>query len=212
VNHLAWPIHKADKVIIAWRANYKAVMDTVEHVVPTDIDNDVDNDSFLPPSTPQNKYIWSRCLTEMRIKSIGSSHARICAGGKLSGYNGKMPGVLEEILIAIDKNKPIYLLGAFGGAVGEVCKVLRKEAYPDALTESWQIYHNGGYVDLQAISAKHGMHADYGQVKAVLKGIDIATLSKNAGLDEPNYLRLMETPFVDECVHLIMQGLKTLSS
>ena len=212
VNHLAWPIHKADKEIIAWRANYKAVMDTVEHVVPTDIDNYVDKDSFLPPSTPQNKYIWSRCLTEMRIKSIDSSHARICAGGKLSGYNGKMPGVLEEILIAIDKNKPIYLLGAFGGVVGEVCKVLRKEAYPDALTESWQIYHNVGYVDLQTIASTYDMCADYGKVKGTLEVMDINTLSKNAGLDEATYLRLMETPFVDECIHLIMQGLKTLSS
>jgi len=211
VNHLAWPIHKADKEIIAWRANYKAVMDTVEHDVSGDIASDVDMDSFLLPSTPQNKYIWSRCLTEMRIKSIDSSHARICAGGKLSGYNGKMPGVMEEILIAIDKNKPIYLLGAFGGVVGDVCKVLRKEPYPDSLTEAWQNTHNAGYVDLQAIASKYGMHADYDQIKSALEVIDISMLSKNAGLDEKTYLRLMESPFVDECIHLIIQGLKGIS-
>lgn len=211
VNHLAWPIHKADKEIIAWRANYKAIMDTVEHEVSGDIASDVDKDSFLPPSTPQNRYIWSRCLTEMRIKSIDSSHARICAGGKLSGYNGKLPGVLEEILIAIDKHKPIYLLGAFGGVVGEVCKVLRREPYPSPLTETWQVSHNAGYVDLQEIASKYGMNASYAQVKTLLDGIDIPTISKNAGLDEATYLRLMETPFVDECIHLIMQGLKNLS-
>ena len=211
VNHLAWPIHKVDKEIIAWRANYKAVMNTVEHDVSDDIAKDVDKDSFLQPSTPQNKYIWSRCLTEMRTKSIDSSHARICAGGKLCGYNGKMPGVLEEILIAIDKNKPIYLLGAFGGVVGDVCKVLRKEPYPDSLTEAWQTSHNAGYVDLQALSAKYGMHADYRQVKAALEEIDMATLSKNAGLDVTMYLRLMKTPFVDECIHLTMMGLRKLS-
>lgn len=210
-NHLAWPIHKSDKEMTAWRANYKAVMDTVEHDVPGDIAKDVDKDTFLPPSTPQYKYTWSRCLTVMRMTSIESSHARICAGGKLSGYTGKMPGVLEEILIAIDKNKPIYLLGAFGGVVGDVCKVVRKEPYPDSLTEAWQINHNAGYVDLQTIASKYGMHSDYGQVKAVLEGIDIPTLSKNAGLDEATYLRLMETPFVDECIHLIMQGLKSIS-
>lgn len=210
VNHLAWPIHKVDKEIIAWRANYKAVMDTVEHVVPTDIANDVDEGSFLPPSTPQNKYIWSRCLTEMRIKSIDSSHARICAGGKLSGYNGKMPGVLEEIVIAIQKNKPVYPLGAFGGVVEEVCKVLRKETCPEPLTEAWQITHNAEYVDLQTIASKSGKHADYEQVRATLKGIDISNLSKNAGLSEEDYLRLMETPFVDECINLIMQGLQSI--
>ncbi|GFE59582.1 TIR domain-containing protein [Geobacter sp. AOG2] len=210
-NHLSWPIHKADKEMTAWRANYKAVMDTVEYDIPDDIANDIDKDNFLPPSTPQNKYIWSRCLTEMRVLSIDSSHARICAGGKLSGYSGKMPGVLEEILIAIDKSKPIYLLGAFGGVVGDVCKVLRKAPYPDSLTEAWQNSHNAGYVDVQTIASKYGMHADYRQVKTALEGIAIPTLSKNSGLDELTYLRLMETPFVDECIHLIMQGLKNLS-
>jgi len=209
VNHLAWPIYKADQEMTAWRAKYNAVMETVEHEAPGDIASDVDIDTYLSPSTPQNKYVWSRCLTDMRMLSIESSDARICAGGKLSGYNGKMPGVLEEILIAIDKNKPVYLLGAFGGVVGDVCKVVRKEPYPGSLTEAWQISHNDGYIDLQGIAAKHGMNADYGQMKTVFEGIDLSVLSKNAGLDEVTYLRLMETAFVDECIHLIMQGLKT---
>ncbi|NTV49241.1 MAG: TIR domain-containing protein [Geobacteraceae bacterium] len=211
-NHLAWPIHKADKEMTSWRANYRAVMNTVEHDIPADIANDVDTDQYLPPTSPQNKYIWSRCLTEMRQQSIDSSHARVCAGGKISGYNGKMPGVLEEILIAIDKNKPIYLLGAFGGIVGEVCKILRQEPYPDSLTETWQVTYNAEYVDLQTLASKSGNNANYGQVKTILEGIDVSTISKNAGLDEATYLRLMATPFVDECIYLIIQGLKNLST
>ena len=146
----------------------------------------------------------------MRLNSIESSHARICAGGKLFGYSGKMPGVLEEILIAIDKKKPIFLLGAFGGVVGEVCKVLRGETYPEPLTEAWQLTHNAGYVDRQAIARAQGMHADYEQVKTVLTGIDIPTLCKTSGLDEKLFRRLMDSPFVDECVHLIVHGLKSL--
>lgn len=210
-NHLAWPIHKADKEMTAWRANYRTIMSTVEHDIPEDIANDVVSDQYLPPTTSQNKYIWSRCLTEMRKKSIDTSHARVCAGGKMSGYNGKMPGVLEEILIAIEKNKPIYLLGAFGGVVGEVCKILRRESYPDSLTETWQTTHNTDYVDLQALASMNGNNADYEQVKTTLEGIDITTMSKNAGLDETTYLRLMESPFVDECIYLTIQGVKNIS-
>ncbi len=209
-NHLAWPLYKADEQVIAWHAKYMPVMETVEHDVPGDIADDVEKGIFLPPNTPQNKYVWSRCLTEMRVKSIESCQARICAGGKLSGYNGKMPGVLEEIIIAIQKNKPVYLLGAFGGVVGEVCKVVWKEAYPEALTEAWQITHNAEYADLQAIAAKSGNQADYELLKAIVEGVDISTLSKNAGLSEGEYLRLMGTPFVDECIHLILLGLKNL--
>nr|VFJ68833.1 MAG: hypothetical protein BECKDK2373B_GA0170837_12243 [Candidatus Kentron sp. DK] len=207
-NHLAWPIYRSDAEITAWRANYRAVMKTVEYAIPSDVALDVDDDNFLPPSTPENKYIWSRCLTEMRTKSIDSSHTRICAGGKLSGYNGKMPGVLEEILIALDKKKPIYLLGGFGGVVGEVCKVLRGEPYPESLMESWQVAHNAGYSDLQRIAHDHDRHADYDTIKSTLKGIELRELARGAGLDEEEYSRLMRTPFVDECVHIVIRGLK----
>lgn len=207
-NHLAWPLYKADEQVIAWRAKYKPVMETVEHDVPDDVAGDIDKSVFLPPNTPQNRYVWSRCLTEMRLKSIESCQARICAGGKLSGYNGKMPGVLEEIVIAIQKDKPVYLLGALGGVVGEVCKVMRKEAYPEALTEAWQVTHSAEYADLQAIASKSRNQADYEQVRATLEGVDISILSKNAGLSEEEYLRLMETPFVDEAIYLITKRLK----
>jgi len=211
-NYLAWPIYKANKEMIAWRSNFRAVMKSIEIAIPDDIAGDVDKDNFLPPSTPQNNYYWSRCLTEMRLNSIDSSHARICAGGKLFGYNGKMPGILEEILIAIDKKKPIFLLGAFGGVVGEVCKVLRGETYPEPLTETWQLTHNAGYIDRQAIARAQGMHADYEQVKTALTGINIPALCKTSGLDEELFRRLMDSPFVDECVHLIVHGLKSLAS
>jgi hypothetical protein len=123
-----------------------------------------------------------------------------------------MPGVLEEILIAIDKKKPIFLLGAFGGVVGEVCKVLRSEPYPESLTEAWQLTHNAGYIDLQAIARAQGMHVDYEQVKTALTGINIPTLCKMSGLDEELYRLLLVSPFVDECVHLVIHGLKKLAS
>ncbi|VFN01328.1 MAG: hypothetical protein BECKG1743D_GA0114223_105682 [Candidatus Kentron sp. G] len=210
-NHLAWPLYRSDTEIVAWRASYSAVMDTIEHVILDDVASDVDEDNFLPPSTPQNKYVWSRCLTGMRTKSIDSSHARICAGGKLSGYNGKMPGVLEEILIALDKKKPIYLLGGFGGVVGEVCKVLRGEPYPEPLTGGWQDMHNEGYSDLQKIARGHDRHADYDVIESTLKGIDIGELAHGAGLEEKEYSRLMQTPFVDECIHIVVRGLKGIS-
>jgi hypothetical protein len=210
VNHLAWPIYRSTEEILAWRAKYRGIMKTVNHEIPSDVSALVDVDKFLPPTTAENKYCWSRCLSEMRVRSIESSNARICTGGKLCGYNGKMPGVLEEFLIAVEMDKPIYLLGAFGGVVGEVSKVIRGESYPDSLTESWQLTHNAGYSDVQGIAKSNGTHADYEQIQDALKSVSLSSLSKNSGLDEEKYLRLMESPFVDECVYLIMQGLKKL--
>jgi hypothetical protein len=207
-NHLAWPLHIADSKLTAWRAKYRDVMVTVNHNIPDDILGEIDQEHFLSPSSPENKYYWSRCLTEMRQESIANTNARVCVGGKLSGYCGKMPGVLEEILIAISNGQPIYLLGAFGGVVGEVCKSLHDKSHPETLTEAWQLTHNAGYVDLQKIATKHGMQADYGNVKSVLERVDVSEIAKNAGLDKEIYLRLMESPFVDECIHIVLQGLR----
>lgn len=55
------------------------------------------------------------------------------------------------------------------------------------------------------------MHADYNLVKTVLECVDVSAIAKNAGLNDDAYLRLMEAPFLDECLHIVLLGLKNLS-
>lgn len=209
-NHLAWPLYVSSEEVVTWRAQYSDVMQTVEHSIPEDVIEGVSSDTVLPPSSPENLYVWSRCLTEMREKSVSSSGARICAGGKLSGYKGKMPGVLEEVLIAIRLEKPLFLLGAFGGVVGEICKVIHNQEVSETLTEDWQIAHNEGYSYLQELARSEGNHSDYAAISVLLQNLDIAELSQRSGLESSDYMRLMVSPFIDECVHLIIKGLSKL--
>ncbi len=208
-NHLAWPLYVSDREMIAWKAKYRQVMETVEHVIPDDVADGIDKGTFLPPNTSQNSYIWSRCLTEMREKSISSSSARICAGGRLTMYKGKMPGVLEEIILALTEKKPIFLLGGFGGVVGDVCKLLTTTSgVPETLTENWQISHNEGYSDLQKLARSHDHGCDFDAIPTYIRSHNVSDLASRCRLDEDEYRRLMESPFVDECVHLILKGLK----
>ena len=209
-NHLAWPLYVSDQKIVEWRARYSQVMDTKEHDPPADLDLPA-REVFLPPNTPQNSYVWSRCLTEMREKSICSSTSRICVGGKLSGYKGKMPGVLEEIMLALDADKPLYLLGAYGGVTAAVCKIIMDHEVPEHFTEDWQVAHNAGYSDLQKIASFHDYNCNYESVVEILKKITLKELSSRAGLDEIEYQRLMLSPFINECVHLIIKGLSKIS-
>jgi hypothetical protein len=207
-NHLAWPLYVSEPKMTAWRARYHQVMKTFEHDIPSDVEDDLDKMAFLPPNTPQNSYIWSRSLTEMREKSISTSTARICAGGKLRGYKGKMPGVLEEIILALTEQKPIFLLGGFGGVVGDVCKLLLTSDVPETLTENWQISHNEGYSDLQELARSHGHDSNYDAITAFIGSHRVSELASRCGLEEVEYKRLLESSFVDECVHLILKGLK----
>lgn len=209
-NHLAWPLYVSAPEIVAWRAQYSEIMKSVEHDIPDDIAKGIDKSVFIAPNGTENKYIWSRCLTLMREKSIELSHARICAGGKLTGYHGKMPGVLEEIMISIEKEKPIFLLGAFGGVVGEVCKTITNQRLALPITEQWQITHNAGYSDLQEKAKQEKHNADYAEIQTVLESLSVDSLASPSGLEPDDYRRLMESPFVDECVHLILKGLKVL--
>lgn len=209
-NHLAWPLYISDLDIVAWRAKYNGVIQTIEHDIPCDIRNDIDKTVSLAPSGTENKYIWSRCLTSMREGSIEKSDIRICAGGKVMGYKGKMPGVLEEIMIAMEKRKPIFLLGGFGGVVEEVCKTITNKTITEPLTEHWQITNNAGYFDLQERAKQKELNADYSNIKFFLENISINQLAISSGLNVDDYQRLMESPFVDECVYIVIKGLKAL--
>ncbi len=210
-NHLAWPLHVSEPAIVSWRARYSQLMKTVAHKMPDDIRSGIAPDVFLPPNTPHNSYIWSRCLTEMREQSIGSSTIRICAGGRLLGYKGKMPGILEEIVLSINFNKPLFLLGAFGGMVEKVCYILLNKDVPEELTEEWQVGHNLGYSDVQALAKVHKNECDYRTVAETIKNIKLSDLASRCGLSEEEYIMAMGSPFIDECLHLIMKGIKNMS-
>ena len=44
--------------------------------------------------------------------------------GREFGSRGRFPGVAEEVLMALAFNKPVYLVGGFGGAAEAVGRVL----------------------------------------------------------------------------------------
>ncbi|HII3799241.1 TPA: TIR domain-containing protein [Pasteurella multocida] len=210
-NHLAWPLYTKQENI-KWYANYSTVVKYFSANIPDDIKVSInDEDKFLPPNCPDNKYIWSRCLTEMRKISIESSYIRIFAGGKFENYLGKMPGVLEEFLIAIKENKPIFLIGGLGGLTQKLCSSIKNKCLAEEFTEEWQISHNNAYQDLQKIALKHNHHANYEEIKSEIKNISITDLAQRVGLTSEEYERVMTTPFIDESVHLILKGIQILS-
>jgi len=211
-NHLAWPLYLEDEKLVQWRACYSRLMRSCEYGVPDDLKGSVDTEQLLQPNSPQNKYILARCLTKMRQGSVSASTARICVGGKRAGYTGKMPGVLEEIIIAVEMKKPLYLLGGYGGIVGDFCTSLSSKELSASLTEKWQETHNKGYSQVQTEAEQFGYNAKYDAIKDMIMDLTICELSQNAGLSEEDYIRLMESPFNDECVHLILKGIKTIWS
>jgi hypothetical protein len=76
-----------------------------------------------PPPEPAN------ALTALRRHMTAITDARVVVGGRLTGYTGNGPGVIEEAVLAVDAGLPVYAAGGFGGAAYCVARAL--EADPE---------------------------------------------------------------------------------
>lgn len=208
-NHLAWPLYLKPQTD-DWELNHFKVLEQVKYPIPNDINGDIDPKTFLPPINIENKYIWSRCLTLMREESILKSDIRIYAGGKPKGYLGKMPGILEEFLIALDNNKPIYLIGGLGGIVKDICDSVRTKVISPSLTKQWQMKENDLYEGLLDKLESEGHTVNYSNIEAKLINTELDILAERAGLTLDEYIELMESPFIDEIIHLVLKGLQRI--
>ena len=212
-NYLAWPIYNNDTdTIKEWKSKYRSVARMKDIPYPDDVIDLIPNekkDLFLPPNNVDNLYVWSRCLTEMRYKMITDWDVRICAGGRHTGYKGKMPGILEEILIAFELERPIYLLGGFGGVTSSVCETIMTGTLAERLTQDWQIHNQQGYNALINYYTARGERNkfDYNELPALLK-----IEKMNNGLSVEDNIKLFKTHFIDEAIFLIFKGLKKLYS
>lgn len=64
---------------------------------------------------PTDKDELAKGLTALRRYMTEHTSARVFLGGKRDGYMGRMPGVMEEALMALRANQPLFLAGGFGG-------------------------------------------------------------------------------------------------
>lgn len=165
---------------------------------------------FVPPDTPARRYAWARSLTFMRTSMQGGTSARIAMGGRLTGYQGLWPGVLEEGVIALRAGQPLYLLGLFGGAARLLIDALRGEPREE-LTSAW----------LSALPGSDELRDEYrqrGQIvqtpedlrtELVQRGAAGLSAALNNGLSEDENIELMNADDPQQIVALILTGLRS---
>lgn len=64
-------------------------------------------------------------LTAARHHLTATCDARLVVGGQRAGFQGHIPGVVEETILAIRAGQPVFVAGGFGGAAGDIVRVLR---------------------------------------------------------------------------------------
>jgi hypothetical protein len=60
-------------------------------------------------------------------KPIGRRVAQVIFGGKLTKFTGKLPGILEEAMIAESYGIGLFVIGGFGGAAEALARFLAKK-------------------------------------------------------------------------------------
>jgi hypothetical protein len=138
--------------------------------------------------------------------------ARIAFGGARLAFNGCLPGVLEEVLYALEHHCPVYVVGGFGGAAGILARaVLSGEPQPE-MEIAYHRTHSSGFALLERGFNRAGQAAYvedlFKRLNTVIGEIqkDVAGRLQN-GLDRAENTRLMQTDHVAEIVWLLRRGL-----
>lgn len=211
-NHLAWPLSLGRDDLWRWKTEYRSVIETCPYEMSKRLPLSwgLDPATFLVPKEPKDFAAWSICLTEMRGASIEKSAVRICAGGRTHDYKGMMPGVLEEILIAVRKKVPLLVIGGFGGVVGSVVRLLMDGEADECLTYEWQARNTKEYEGTLKILEGLDVAVNYEEIISEIQRISIEELASRVKLSADEYKQLMQTPFVDDVVMKVIQVMKGL--
>jgi hypothetical protein len=206
VNFVCYPIYK--KISDEVKAKY---IKRVEFINVEPKGFDITNDNWQETEkalTVEDIYKWSVSLKEMRETMNDKIDIRIVMGGKVRGYKGRYPGIVEEVYLALQSGKPTYLIGAFGGAAWSVIQALKGNK-PDELTSDFQ-FQNPLYRDLVPYyNARHPKDlVDYPSIVFQFNKIGITGLSTYNGLSEMENEILFTSKNISEIIMYILKGLK----
>jgi hypothetical protein len=166
----------------------------------------------LRPTKPEQRYAWARGLSAMRKQITEDTQARLVIGGDLRNFQGVVPGVVEEAWISLSLKRPLYLVGAFGGAaraVSDQLMGLHRPEFSDGdarehvphYQEAIDCYtqYGGDFVSMQR------MGADITQLRAVgLAG------ALNNGLSNVENEELVRSTEPTRIAQLVLTGLSRM--
>lgn len=147
--------------------------------------------------------------------------ARILLGGGIERYSGFVPGIFEEALVTFDHERPIYLLGGFGGGAEILADAILGSGNDRALqlTAAWHVQNNARLPELIECSAEFTKPTGYRSTAETLDAVfEFVKQARKAlsstlrtGLSDDDTRELLRTRDISTAVRLVRTGLqKTL--
>lgn len=164
------------------------------------------------PDHGLHQYIRARGLTFLRRRLNDVCHARLCLGGRRSGYDGRYPGVIEEAFLAVSERKPLYLAGFLGGATEQVVDAIDGREMTHDFCRPTPLQNL--YKDPPVTESDGDTSADRIIDREVVWGTFVKTgrqqLADENGLTVAENDELLHTPVVDRTIELVLIGLSRL--
>ncbi len=68
--------------------------------------------------------IRAQSLSNLRIHMSQQENGRVIIGGKRTGFDGVMPGILEEATLSVKNRQSLYIAGGFGGVAADILSTI----------------------------------------------------------------------------------------
>jgi len=223
VNYLGWPLHPSvrDKA----RFTFTATLKTINR--PKGINERLSEDfkaapDFFPADrSPLHRYAWARGMTRMREIETGETCARVVLGGVFGPtvgitpdgkriekwYQGRIPGVFEELVISLRAGQPVFLIGAFGGVAALVVDLLEGR---DRREATWDFQKRAPHAEAMRdrYSERGDEWLDYPEMVDLIRSKGIRGL--NPLLSKKDNQILFRTRNVMQMIELLLKGLGRL--
>jgi SLOG cluster2/TIR domain len=219
INYSAWPW--SQEVDAEWLAKRRRMLEVRPCEPPADAKEFSAGDGRghvqRLMKTAEGRYALTRSLSAMRQKITEETDARVVLGGKVAGFSGLMPGIVEEVLLAIRRSQPVYVAGGFGGAAHVVAAALQGQR-PPRLSNRYQQSISSEYsATLSFFERRRSQlpslglaEVGYDAATAALEKYGVQGVAATNGLTEEENLELFTTGSADAALFLVMKGLCTI--
>jgi hypothetical protein len=144
-------------------------------------------------------------LSKMRNSMTQELDIRIVAGAKTKGFMGSYSGVLEEVYLALQAEKPVFVIGAFCGVAEQVIQALKGE-HPKVFTVDYHL-EDERFSKLSELE-KEALDAEYSSMVQELNHWGIARLNNGLSIEENEVL--FSSRNIYEIIYLILKGIKIM--
>jgi hypothetical protein len=134
-----------------------------------------------------------QALTSLRRHMNSRVDGRVLIGGKVAGFQGELPGLMEEAVLACEARVPLYLAGGFGGATLEVIRSLGID--------------DGAWLPRRSDAPAADLRVVEGQRRLAAIATEPCWLGPNNGLDPDENRRLAATHRPSDIAALVCIGL-----